>query len=297
VTQPDSSSARSWVLNPGAERELLGTGATPNRRTLAQMKERGSLFDHLCAGEARLWLEDLRAEGATGKRRGRALLWCPTPSALRICHAAGLRPQPAPPLDVLRLVLSKAFLASALPEWTAPHHRTIRTLDAYRSLRAAVSVPLRAKRLDGYAGKGQRTLYSDPRPGDELWVQQLLGSGGLVVEAELTPTGEFSVHGVISADGTLIGEPCLVHTDDARAPLRVPTPCPTLPFAEEIRARGQDAADALARGGYFGPFGLDLILTDRGLFATDLNARFTLGFSAGLGSLRSRALELVLGAE
>lgn len=287
-----STSAHTWVLNPGAERELLG-GATATRRMLAQMKERSSLFDPLCAGEPRVWLEDLRAAGQQAGRSTQALLWCPTPSALRACQAAGLRPQPAPNLDVLRCVLSKAFLGRALPAWTAPHHRTIRTLEDYRALREEVRLPLRAKRLDGYAGKGQRTLKAEARPGDQLWIEQLLGCGGFVVEAELNVTAEFSVHGVVGPEDALIGMPCRVHTDDARAPLSVPTPCPDLPFAEEILARGRAAAVALARAEYFGPFGLDLILADRSLFATDLNARFTLGFSAGLGPLRERALSLI----
>jgi len=290
-----SAQGHTWVLNPGAERELLGGAATANQKTLAQMKERSALFDDLCAGEGRLWLEDLRAEGGAAGRSGRALLWCPTPEAQRICRAAGLQPQPAPPSDVLCRVLSKSFLASALPDWTAPHHRTIRTLEDYRVVRQEASVPLRAKRLDGYAGKGQRTLCVEARPGDQLWVEQLLGCGGFIVEAELLARGEFSVHGVVSPRATLIGEPCRVHTDDARAPLAVPSACPDLPICAEIQARGRDAARALARAGYIGPFGLDLILTDEGLIATDLNARFTLGFSAGLGALRARAIELVLG--
>jgi hypothetical protein len=280
---------RTWVLNPGAEREILAGKSAPNQRTVAQMRERASLFDDLRAGEPRVWLAELEP---TRKHSGRALVWCPTPAALAACRAVGLAPQPAPGFDVLRRVLSKSFLAEALPERTAPHHRVIRTLDDYRA-RAATGA-LRAKRLDGFAGKGQRTLYADPLPGDELWVQHQIQAGGLVVEAELDVQGEFSVHGVVCGEDTLIGEPCRVHTDDARAPLAVPTACSDTPFAREIRERGDEAARALASAGYRGAFGLDFIQAGGTLYATDINARFTLGFSTGLGPLREQALELIL---
>jgi len=282
---------RTWVLNPGAEREVLAGKSAPDQRTVAQMRERSSLFDDLCAGEPRAWLADL---GRERRYDGRALLWCPTPAAVEACAAAGLVPQPAPRLDVLERVLSKAFLSTALEGRTPPHHQVVHSVDEYRVLRSKVSVPLRAKPLDGYAGKGQRTLHALSKGGDELWILQRVQSGGFVVEAELEPVGEFSVHGVVTGEAALIGQPCRIHTDDARAPLTAPTACPDLPRAEEIRELGLAASRALAGAFYRGPFGLDLIETREGLYATDLNARFTLGFSAGLGPLREPALALVL---
>lgn len=283
-----------WVLNPGAER-LLTAGTAANQRTLAQMKQRAALFAPLCAGEPMIFLDDL-GSGKAEVRTGRALLWCPTPEARKACWAQGLVSQAAPEVDVLRRVLSKAFLSEALPERVPPHHRVIRSLAEYDGTRRELPMPLRAKRLDGYAGKGQRTLPRLELPGDRLWVEHNLRTCGLVVEAELSPLAEFSIHGVVTKAGSSIGQPCEIHIDQARAPLAVPTPRPDTPHAAEIRRLGSEAAAALDRAGYFGPFGLDLLLCEGGLYATDLNARFTLGFSAGLGDERSRALASLLDA-
>lgn len=292
-----------WVLNPGAEREL-SPSAAPTQRTVQQMKQREHLFDGLCAGEARVWLDELRTPDASlagviaprgdDALPGRALLWCPVPGAVRLCQARGLTPQPAPSLSVLRQVASKAFLGAALPRWTPPVHRQVWSLDDVRAAHAEAGTALRAKRLDGYAGKGQRTLPVVPAPGDEVWIGANLRGGGLIVEVELTRLGEFSIHGVVTEHGLLVGQPCRTQTDPARAPLSVPTACPDAPRAADIVRAGHEAARALQAIGYRGPFGLDLILSADGLYATDLNARFTLGFSAGLGALRARALEWVL---
>lgn len=286
-----------WVLNPGAERELLPS-ASADRRTVAQMKARQHLFDGLCAGEDRTWLDDLprsrrqsRTEGASGRR---ALLWCPVPSAVRLCRAHGLSPQNAPKTAVLERVLSKAFLGETLSEWAPPAHRRVNDLSDVRQAFAEAGGVLRAKRLDGYAGKGQRTLRTLEAPSEVLWIEANLRGGGLIVEAELTIVGEFSIHGVVSPLGVLIGKPCKLQTDEARAPLTIPAVCPDAPRAGDIERAGNEAARALEKAGYFGPFGLDLILTEGGLYATDLNARFTLGFSAGMGGLRQRALEWIL---
>jgi hypothetical protein len=286
-----------WVLNPGAERELL-PGASADRRTVAQMKARQHLFDGLCAGEDRTWLNDLaesrrepRIEGRKGRR---ALLWCPVPSAVRLCLAHGLSPQNAPKTSVFERVLSKAFLGEALPAWTPPAHRRVNELADVRQAFAKTGGALRAKRLDGYAGKGQRTLRTLDVPAEVLWIESNLRGGGLIVEAELTVLGEFSIHGVVGKHGVLIGTPCRLQMDDARAPLSVPTACPDAPRAVDIEKAGYEAASALEKTGYFGPFGLDLILAESGLYATDLNARFTLGFSAGMGARRPRAIEWVL---
>lgn len=293
-----------WVLNPGAERELSPSAST-TQRTVQQMKAREHLFDGLCAGEPKVWLDELRTPGAPlpsvtdtspsgNATPKRALLWCPVPAAVRLCRARGLMPQPAPPTSILRQVSSKAFLGAALPAWTPPVHRQVCSLDDVRAAQAEAGTALRAKRLDGYAGKGQRTLQLHPAPGDELWIEANLRGGGLIVEVELTRLGEFSIHGVVSERGLLLGQPCRTQTDAARAPLSIPTACPDAPRTADIVRAGQEAAAALQAVAYRGPFGLDLILTAAGLYATDLNARFTLGFSAGMGALRARALDWVL---
>src|SRR5690606_5494396 len=114
-----------WVLNPGAERELSPSAST-TQRTVQQMKAREHLFDGLCAGEPKVWLDELRTPGAPlpsvtdtspsgNATPKRALLWCPVPAAVRLCRARGLMPQPAPPTSILRQVSSKAFLGAALP--------------------------------------------------------------------------------------------------------------------------------------------------------------------------------------
>lgn len=282
-----------WVLNPGAERELTAQSST-KRRTLEQMKERSHLFDDLCAGEPRVWLEELRSERPEVGGATRALLWCPTPGAQKLCSARGLLPQAAPSTAVLERVLKKSFLAAAMPTWLPPHHRLVRSLADFDAARRDARSSLRVKRLDGYAGKGQRVLSLSERAGDRLWLEQNLGPEGLVVEAELSPLEELSIHGVVTHAEPLVGMPCRLLVDGQRAPLSAPVAVPGTPHAPDIRRAGHDAARALALAGYFGPFGLDLILTREGLYATDLNARFTLGFSAGLGPMRERALAIIL---
>jgi hypothetical protein len=120
--------------------------------------------------------------------------------------------------------------------------------------------------------------------------------GGFTAEPHVADAAEFSQHGFVDARGVLIGRACALTTNSASAPVKIEH-AHTLAGAldEKLRHIAQRAAEELLRAGYFGPFGFDALVVESTSYLIDLNPRFTLGWSIGMESDRTEAIERALG--
>jgi predicted ATP-grasp superfamily ATP-dependent carboligase len=66
------------------------------------------------------------------------------------------------------------------------------------------------------------------------------------------------------------------------------------PLFEGLRHVAERASEEILRVGYFGPFGIDVLVVDGQARLIDLNPRFTLGWSIGMGELRTEAIDRAL---
>lgn len=310
---------RIWWLNLDAERELAVPSArASSARLRLQAAERARRFaPALCGADAYLLPGDVPPE--TGAR---VLVWCPTPGALDGIRRSGLRVPRAPSLDVLRrvndrrfaLALSRSSAMSALHQRLAPDFPATLRFDAARGAVAGLGDAeaalrsshdtLRLKRLYGFAGKGQWRLRATREPDAETlrWLRGASSEGGFVYEPEVVLELEASIHGLVTDRASVFGDPCVQECDAFGAPLSVLRAGPDeLPpaFASCLREMAVLVAQALRDAAYFGAFGVDArMFTWRGepgiQLLGDLNGRFTLGWSTGLGDVRDAALERLL---
>ena len=283
----------AWVLNFGAEDEL----AEPDRQASARALEaRRCLLEELVRDL--LGPEDVIVRDATRLEPrtfvGRA--WCPTPRALRLLSAAGARPRPAPSFEILRHVNHRAF--SAAIGQTLPGARFVRDRQELAATLAHEGSPWLLKRPFGFAGRGRLRV----RPGailesEERWIEASLRTGeGLQVEPLVERTEDFALHGYASrAAVVVLGAPTRQECDDAGV-WKSSTRAGEADLAEEetsalVRA-ARETGLALTNAGYFGPFGVDAFRwkTKGGEICfnprCEINARYSMGWAAGMGTLR-----------
>jgi hypothetical protein len=310
---------RIWWLNFDAEREL----AVPSARAMSarlrlQAAERAHRFaPALCLEEPYLLPGELPA-----RTDERVLVWCPTPGALEDVRRAGFRAPHAPAFEVLRRVNDRRF-ALELSRSAALRALQKRLVDAYpatlpfetargfvageqevASAVGSMQDSARLKRLFGFAGKGQWRLRRPQEPDAETlrWLRGASSSGGFVYEPEVALDVEASIHGLVTERALVLGQPCIQVCDPFGAPSSVRRATPSELPDEFARCLAETAAVvgcAVRDAGYFGPFGVDARLFtwrgERGVqLLGDLNGRFTLGWSTGLGPERDPALKCLL---
>lgn len=280
-----------WVLNPDAERELSSTHSYAVRAaSMQRVEERRALFDGLVQGDAMEFSHALSIR----EQPTRALFWCPTPRVLAAASQCGLLVGPAPTISVLRAVHDKRFISTALAELTLLSRHIVSTEEQWKTLRATTKGPLRLKRPFGYAGKGQR-IWPEQGGEDRPWLADSLRLGGFVAEPHVTGALELSQHGYFDARGLLLGQPCWLKTDKSSAPVSIePALHVDRAIREQLKSIAEKAAHALGAAGYFGPFGIDALIVEGQAHLIDLNPRFTLGWSIGMGALRAEAIERAL---
>lgn len=271
----------AWFLNLDAEEELAAPERWHRSPRLwrATAAARTQAFERLAApGDILLEL----GEHVPAQVRGQA--WCPTLSALEELTRAGAALPDAPPMEVLRRVNDRRFLQ--MLGLAHPEGRLFESAEEYaRGTRDCVT-PLRHKTLFGAAGRGQRVVGpASATASDREWVRARFAAGPLWVEPELEVLAEFAVHGLVERDGRVsVGAACEQRTtaqgawQTTRAGHGDVLPGPARPVAQ---AAAERAGAGLAAAGYFGPFGLDGLVHSGGVHpATDLNARFTMGWRA-----------------
>jgi hypothetical protein len=286
--------ARAFFLNFDAEAELADPSArTPPRAVAARSRALAEKVRGLLApGDV---LIDEATRLPRGAFAGRA--WCPTPRALAAIARAGAIVPAAPPLAVLARVNDRRFCAEL--GLTLPGARWVTTWEETREALAAPSPTglWLLRRPFGFAGRGRLRL-APARVGaaEERWIQASLGRGGLLAEPWVDRAGDFGLHGHVAQDGAVVlGAPTAQRCDDRGAWIASDRAGPGDLSAAEERAlfeAAEEAAAALARAGYFGPFGVDAFRYRgaRGALAFDprceINARYSMGWAVGMGAVR-----------
>lgn len=295
-----------WVLNPDCERELAAKHSYAVRAAFkSRISERRSLFEGLVRGEPTFFTHELagspgawaRGEPNASRSAG-ALLWCPTPHAVSLLSATGLWVPAHPNIDVLRRVHDKRFLSTDCATLTLPGRCIIKSLEQWNAFREQMTHPTRTKRCFGYAGKGQR-VWTPGGNDDPTWLADSLRQGSFIAEPHVDAPDQLSLHGFVDGRGILLGDLCSLSTDRVGAPVAVsPIEEDRLlsryDGGETVRSLGQQVARQLWATGYWGPFGLDVLWVDGKPRLIDLNPRFTLGWSIGMGTRRETAIERAL---
>ncbi|HUR26675.1 MAG TPA: hypothetical protein VM509_00695 [Planctomycetota bacterium] len=293
---------RAWVLNLDAEHELEARGnyaPTLHLKALVA-RESARLVGQLVAHGDVIVTEELLASGGKAAEAARGLpgyAWSPTPSATKLLVRAGAIPVAAPAVAVLRTVNERAF-AALVREPLAKSSFEKRVVGSIDAALLELSRPAPegwlVRRAFGAAGRGRRRLRSGiPSEGERAWLDASLRRGALVIEPWVRVTVEHTRSAWIERDGTTsISPPCFQATTEHGAWLRTEL-APRGDVSREDDARLEEAVavagEALARAGYFGPFGIDAYRHQLpGSTKTvlnplsEINARFTMDWATAM---------------
>lgn len=279
-----------WILNLDAELELSRgkSGYVAPRKLLAQLAEHGKSSRELLGPSDVLLDDSLR--GADGQRLsglvGRA--WCPTPLAIAALDAYGVAPEPHPEAGVLRRVNHRLFaheLGGGLPgqAYVQSREQLLAHLGNFEQ-RFLLKRPL------SFAGRGQLRSLGPFSEKQWSWVDVSLARDGLLLEPLVEIELEVSLHGFVWRDGRHeLGNICrqLVGTRGTFQGVRRAHDSElTAAERSSLLEQGERVAHALARAGYFGPFGIDgyrYTIEGSASFCAlgEVNARYTLGFVTG----------------
>lgn len=281
-------SKHAWLLNLDAELELASAEPYIRRQSLARVvKNHLPDCSRLCRTEPVVGLHPVEPDRVV-------YLWCPTPSAFRELAQRGLQGVLGPSLGVLRKVNHRSWPLEFGPRF--PGRSYLERGAAWReALLGGAKTAWRCKRPYGFAGRGQRCIGPDPSQDDVRWLNDSLRLGGLLIEPNVEVVREFSIHGYVDARGLVFGTPCSFSTDANGSPAAMELAEPDAVRDRALRTSVELVAARLRRADYFGPFGVDSFeyRMDRGLKLNalgEVNARFTLGWSLGVGSKRDAVL-------
>ena len=280
----------AWVLNFDAEDELSSASHNSSAKTNARIPALVRALGALVASRD-IVLDDSNrnANGYVGRA------WCPTPRARAKLANAGAIPLAAPDVAILRRVNHRRFAADL--GQPLPGARYVVDID---SLRDAIANETSTghwllKRPFGFAGRGRRRVAQGLlEPSAETWVQASLKDGeGLQVEPWVDRISDYALHGYLARNEmTTFGAPTHQECDETGA-------WKGTSRAIDLDSETRDAlfasatlvADALAKAGYLGPFGVDayryrengrIVLNAR----SEINARYSMGWAVGMGECR-----------
>lgn len=286
----------AFFLNFDADAELADPSArTPSRATLARARALAARAGPLLHEGDVLIPDPVDPAFDAGGRPGRA--FCPTPRALAALARAGARVPAAPPYDVLRRVNHRRFscdLGRALPgaRWASDR------ADLDRALADPSPTGLYvARRPFGFAGRGR--VLIDPRRRDaavDRFLDATFAAGdGCEIAPWVDRCGDLALHGHLSGRDLVVGSPTAQRCDDrgawidtTRASADDLTPAERAALFQAL----EEAAEALAQAGYFGPFGVDAFRyrdargTVRFEPRCEINARYSMGWAVGMGDRR-----------
>lgn len=304
-----SRGPRAWVLNLDAEHELAAVGGryapTRHLRSLVA-RERRRLFGSLVAPHD-VVLGEVESEADERARGLPGFAWSPTPRARARLAAAGACPVAAPPVEVLRAVNARPFAAAVrapLAEGGFAKHVAATLDEALALLARPAPEGWLVRRAFGAAGRGRRRITAGaPDEAERAWLAASLRQGPLVFEPWVRVLRETTRSAFLTSDGdVVISPPCFQATTPEGAWVRTEraergavSRADDARLAEAVEAAGA----ALARAGYFGPFGIDAYrhaLPGRGGARgvlnplSEINARLTMDWITGMGA-RSETLE------
>jgi hypothetical protein len=292
-----SREPRAWVLNLDAEHELEARGRyQPTQHVHAIVaRERRRLLGSLVGPEdVVLGIDDpARARGLPG------VAWSPTPRALAELAAAGAKPMPAPGVEVLRAVNARPFAAlvrEPLQRASFGKHVVATQEDVLAQLSRPAPLGWLVRRTFGAAGRGRRRIAAgSPSAPERAWIEASLRLGPLVIEPWVEVTREYTRSAWVDARGAVrISAPGIQQTTSAGAWTGTELAAAGELTREddlELERAVAEAGSALARAGYFGPFGIDAYRhraqdgSTRTLLnpLSEINARYTMDWAQALG--------------
>jgi hypothetical protein len=292
---PASSPPRVWVLNLDAEHELeAGHGYQPTRHLCAIVaRESRRLIGSLVEpGDVVLGEREPTPEERERLRGLEGLAWSPTPRALARLAAVDACVAAVPPPTVLRAVNTRPFAAAVRGPLAGAsfEKHVVTTLDgALARLARPASDGWLVRRTFGAAGRGRRRIAAGrPAAAELAWLAASLRRGPLVIEPWVRVTREYTRSGLVTPRGEVVlSPPCFQETtrEGAWTRTELAERGAVSRADDDDLARAVEAAGmALARAGYFGPFGIDAFRhrSARGEVLnplSEINARFTMDWA------------------
>ncbi len=286
----------AWVLNLDADLELAaGPRYAPTNAVRAAMAPHVAKLAASLLAPGDVLVDEASPPASAAGLVGRA--FCPTTRAVALLVRAGARPAPHPPHAVLREVNGRGFcaaLGSSLPGAVF-----VRDVDAALSVLASlpgVATQWRVKRAFSMAGRGQRPIAAGAAGATSAADRSFLRSaidaeGGVMIEPDVAIVRELAIHGMLAQDGAFELGRIVEQTCDAHGQWVATTVATDVEraIADALAGEAGLVARALHAAGYFGPFGLDAFLY-RDLAGvvrlqprSEINARYSMGFSVGFG--------------
>ncbi len=294
----------AWILNLDADLELADPDAfRASHRQQARAAEWGERFLAHARAHSSTTHTALRTVPGSSCRDSDAAVLCqafsPTPRAHTIATRAGLELPDSPPFDVLRHVNDRTFAAALGGE--LPGRAIVRSVAELETATSRGEAPngWLLKRLFGFSGRGQKRITSAPVGPERRWIDGALAAhGALLAEPFVVIVAEFVLHGWLRKDGSAwFGDPATQRHDDRGAWQDTTRGAADL-TPEELDAlatAGTTVARELHAAGYFGPFAIDAYRWEdaggpRFEPLGELNARYTMGWFAGIGDRQDRWL-------
>lgn len=276
----------AWVLNLDADFELAaGAKYQPTKPVRDATREHAKRLIGTLTGPNDIVVDEESAPDSA--RRLAGVAFCPTPRAIAMLLRAGAEPVEHPSFEIIRRVNSRAFCQSL--GQTLPNASFETDLDAALEKLGRdpeIGNGWRVKRAFGVAGRGQRVV----RPGEATpFLASWIEDGGVQIEPNVSVIEELAMHGMLSRDGEMVAGATVIQKCDAAGAWLESVRAPDHPRASDLHHEMERVGNALHRGGYFGPFGIDAYEWSGGFQSrSEINARYSMAFAVGFS--KSRAL-------
>jgi hypothetical protein len=288
---------RIWYLNFSADETFSRVGGRREGKASARERHR---FERL-AGALRPMLRDddivLDVDGthegpapSDAPRAGHA--WLMTDHARAVLRRAGAEPVDAPPEAVLRAANSRRF--SAMLGVELPGATFVETHDTLEQALRRATRPLLLSREHSFAGRG-RMSYEGPSSlaGARRFAQESFAHReGIEITPRVDRTLDLSVHGHVTRAARVVLRGFVAQTCNGAGAWRgtenVLPGDARLEWQPPMMDAAEAAGYALARAGYFGPFGIDgFVYLEAGALRLcprcEINARYTMGMAVSQG--------------
>jgi hypothetical protein len=280
---------RAWVLNLEADDERArAKGWTPPMALLATIDAQAQrLVGTLVTGDD---VVIARGDTRTLGREFTGEAWSPTPRALAAMKAAGVVVPEVPSGEVLDFVCSREFAQGLLP--CEPRERMVTSVEDD----GGEDGPTRVSLAYTCAGRGHWLCETAEQRREAIARGLAKGASAkrapVFVAERVEVLEDFALHGEVRRDRSVrLGQPTAQRVDPRTNAWRESSADAALSERERdaLFEHGRDAAEALGRAGYWGPFGIDAFRyrardgSVRFCPRCELNARYTMAWGIGMG--------------
>lgn len=283
------SSVGGWCVWLEAEAELAALRAGRDWRAVARVPDgvRAGAARALLGSEAALF----GANEAPSPRRaaGPGFAWSPTPRALDLLDAHGLRLPPAPGWEVLCAANARETFADLdrLPGGVTCHslEEVLATVETAAPRRSSGKAPAWILRGSLCAAGQDRLVVEGASDRVAAFARSRIPSGPIDIAPMVEIVDEYAIHGHVAPDGAVRGAQPVRYTAIARPGTSPPAVEPAPPdISSALQGALDRVAEELVGLGYFGPVGIDAFTwrdADGAVqlrSVSEVNARYTLHF-------------------